>query len=61
MVWPRSPADPWYLNYGMVLTSIIVLVCGGIYMIAARPYERGQAAAGDAHLMNIDVMEQAAD
>ena len=38
MVWPRSPADPWYLNYGMVLTSIIVLVCGGIYMIAARPY-----------------------
>ena len=61
MVWPRSPADPWYLNYGMVLTSVIVLACGAVYMMAAHPYERGYAAAGDAHLVSAEAIEQAAD
>jgi amino acid transporter len=50
MVWPRSPSDPWYLNYGMILTSAIVLVVGAVYMLAVKPYQRGDAPAGDAHL-----------
>ena len=49
MAWPRSPADPWYSNYGVIVTSIAVIVLGLVYMIAARPYDRGQAPAGDAH------------
>jgi len=48
MVWPRSPLDPWYQNYGMILTTVVVLVCGLIYMILGRPYERGTAPSGDA-------------
>jgi amino acid transporter len=62
MVWPRSPADPWYLNYGMIFTSMIVLACGGLYMTIAQPYQRGEAAAGDAHLIGADLgQETAAD
>jgi amino acid transporter len=60
MVWPRSPADPWYLNYGMVFTSIIVLACGAIYMNAAQPHERGSAAAGDAHLTSAEPIPEGA-
>jgi amino acid transporter len=51
MVWPRSPQDPWYSNYAMIVTTLAVLILGTIYMIAAKPYDRGQAPAGDAHLL----------
>jgi amino acid transporter len=49
MAWPRSPNDPWYSNYGMILTSVVVLAAGALYMMIGRPYDRGQAPAGDAH------------
>ncbi len=53
ILWPRpqSAADPWYVVYGMLLTTLAVLLIGGIYMVLAKPYERGQAPAGDAHLL----------
>jgi amino acid transporter len=38
MVWPRSPQDPWYLNYGMLFTTAIVLATGGLYLAAAKPH-----------------------
>ena len=49
MAWPRSPQDPWYSNYGTIFTSAAVLVLGAIYLVLGRPYDRGQAPAGDAH------------
>ncbi len=49
ILWPRSPAEPWYVNYGILVTTLAVLVLGGLYMVLARPYERGDAPAGDAH------------
>lgn len=52
MVWPRAPQDPWYSNYGMLLSSAIVIGSGLLYMWLARPYDKGQAAAGDAHLLH---------
>jgi amino acid transporter len=48
MVWPRTPSEPWYLNYGMIFTTAIVLAGGITYMVVARPYENGDAPAGDA-------------
>lgn len=51
MVWPRSPSEPWYLNYGMIFTTAIVIACGIVYMLIGRPYEHGNAPAGDAHLI----------
>jgi len=52
ILWPRGlPTDPWYLNWGMLLTTAGVMGIGAIYMVLARPYERGNAPAGDAHLI----------
>jgi amino acid transporter len=48
MAWPRSPLDPWYSNYGVIVATAGVLVLGFIYMAVARPYDRGTAPAGDA-------------
>jgi amino acid transporter len=48
LMWPRSFSDPWYINYGMILTTAIVIGTGLIYMIAARPYDHGTTPAGDA-------------
>ncbi len=51
ILWPRpqSPSDPWYVSYGMLATTAGVVVLGGLYMVLAKPYERGTAPAGDAH------------
>jgi amino acid transporter len=49
ILWPRNPNDPWYSNYSMLVTTVGVVVLGGIYMVVAKPYERGLAPAGDAH------------
>jgi len=52
ILWPRgAPTDPWYLTWGMLLTTVGVMGIGAIYMLLARPYERGNAPAGDAHLI----------
>jgi hypothetical protein len=52
MMWPRSPQDPWYSNYGMIVTTAGVLALGTLYMAVGRPYDRGRAPAGDAHLLH---------
>ena len=49
MSWPRSPNDPWFSNYGVIVTSLGVLVLGAVYMVVGRPYDKGHAPAGDAH------------
>lgn len=48
MVWPRSPDAAWYINYSMMLTTVVVLGTGLLYMWLARPYDKGTAPAGDA-------------
>jgi amino acid transporter len=53
ILWPRNPNDPWYSNYSMLVTTIGVVVLGGLYMVAAKPYERGTAPAGDAHRLAV--------
>jgi amino acid transporter len=52
ILWPRSPDDPWYSNYAMLVTTAGVLVLGGIYMMLAKPYAHGNAPAGDAHRLH---------
>ena len=52
MMWPRSPQDPWYSNYGMIVTTAGVLVLGTLYMLIVRPYDRGHAPAGDAYRLH---------
>jgi hypothetical protein len=51
MAWPRTPDAPWYGNYAMVLVGGAMILLGAIYMLVAKPYERGNAPAGDAALI----------
>ena len=52
ILWPRgAPTDPWYSVWGMLVTTVGVMFLGGLYMVLAKPYERGNAPAGDAHLL----------
>jgi len=60
MAWPRSPQDPWYSNYAMIVTTIGVLVLGAVYMLVGRPYDHGRAPAGDAHLRTNGITGQPA-
>ena len=53
MVWPRAPQDPWYSNYGMLVGTAAIVVPGVAYMVLARPYDRGNSPAGDAHLLHL--------
>ncbi len=39
MIWPRAPQDPWFINYGMIFTSIVVIAAGLVYMLVAKPHE----------------------
>ncbi len=38
MVWPRTPDAPWYVNYAMIATSVVVIAVGLIYMVVKKPH-----------------------
>ena len=48
MAWPRTPDQPWYMNYSMSVTWLGIAGIGVLYMLIGRPYDRGAAPAGDA-------------
>lgn len=48
MLWPRTPSAPWYVNYSMGVTWLVIIGVGGLYMLLARPHDAGSAPAGDA-------------
>jgi amino acid transporter len=48
IVWPRTPDQPWYLNYGMLVTILCIGCAGLLYMALARSHDRGEAPAADA-------------
>jgi amino acid transporter len=54
MMWPRAPKDPWFSNYGVLVGTATIVLTGTVYMLLAKPYDRGQAPAGDAHRIQPD-------
>jgi amino acid transporter len=48
MAWPRTPAEPWYINWSMSVTWLGIVAVGALYMLLAKPYDHGTAPAGDA-------------
>lgn len=40
MIWPRTPDAPWYVNYGMLFTTAVVVVAGLFYMLVAKPHRQ---------------------
>jgi amino acid transporter len=59
ILWPRSPNDPWYSNYSMLVTTVGVVMLGAFYMVVAKPYEHGNAPAGDAHRLHTAAAQSA--
>lgn len=48
IAWPRTPEEPWYVNFIVLLTAAAVLGVGALYMWAKKPYLVGSAPSGDA-------------
>ncbi len=38
MLWPRTPEAAWYVNYAMLLTTVVVAGAGGLYMASGKPH-----------------------
>jgi amino acid transporter len=48
MAWPRTPDAPWYDDYLVALSGLVVVAAGLIYLLVAKPYDKGDAPSGDA-------------
>ncbi len=48
LMWPRTPGTPWYDNYIVLVSALVVAGVGAIYGLLLRPYAKGDAPAGDA-------------
>ena len=48
MAWPRTPDVPWYDNWIVVLSALVVVGVGLVYMTVAKPYLRKDTPHGDA-------------
>ncbi len=46
--WPPPLNGAWYLVYSIPFTAAVVIGVGVLYMVTGRPYDRGNAPAGDA-------------
>lgn len=38
MLWPRSPNDPWFVNYGMIVTAGGIIALGLAYLFIGSPH-----------------------
>lgn len=48
MAWPRTPDAAWYDNYLVILSAVLVVGVGLVYLFTARPDSNSDAPAGDA-------------
>ena len=48
LVWPRTPGTPWYDNYIVLVSLLVVAGVGAVYALLLRPHTKGDAPAGDA-------------
>jgi amino acid transporter len=55
MIWPRSPDAPWYVNYAMILTTLIVMGAGFVYMLLGKPYESRRRRSGAAGVIETTI------
>jgi hypothetical protein len=48
MCWPRTPGVPWYDNWIVPLSAVVVVALGGLYMVVHRSYGKSDAPHDDA-------------
>ena len=57
MAWPRTPDAPWYDNYIVILSAVVVVGLGLAYMLVAKPYLRKDTPHGDAVPQTVEAAE----
>lgn len=58
MVWPRTPDAPWYDDYLVLLSGVVVVGAGLVLMAVLRPYRHSGAVSGDAIRSTVDALER---
>jgi amino acid transporter len=53
ILWPQSPAAPWYVNYAIPFTTVVVIATGALYMVVGRPYESDTTHGASASTIRI--------
>lgn len=48
MAWPRTPDASFIDNYIVAVSAVVVIGLGLVYMLIAKPYDKGDAPHGDA-------------
>ncbi|MFV0432794.1 MAG: APC family permease [Leucobacter sp.] len=48
ILWPRPTGGGWGEDYLLIITTVVIVAVGWIYMLATRAYRKGDAPAGDA-------------
>lgn len=48
LAWPRTPDASFVDNYIVAISAVVVIGIGLVYMLIAKPYDRGDAPHGDA-------------
>lgn len=53
MCWPRTPDSPWYDNYIVLVSGVVVIVVGILYMMIHRSYGHSNMPYNDAIPKNV--------
>ncbi|MDQ0867889.1 amino acid transporter [Arthrobacter sp. V1I9] len=48
MAWPRTPEDGWFANHVVLISAVMVVAIGLVYMAWKKPHLKGDAPAADA-------------
>jgi amino acid transporter len=48
LAWPRTPDASFVDNYIVAISALVVIGIGLVYMVIAKPYDKGEAPHGDA-------------
>lgn len=51
IIWPRSPDQPWFVNFAMLVTIAGIFVTGFLYMAVGKTHDRGESPSADAWLL----------
>lgn len=61
MCWPRTPDAPWYDNYIVLISGVVVIAVGLLYMMVHRSYGYSEMPFNDAIPKNISYQQKGND
>lgn len=61
MCWPRTPDAPWYDNYIVLISGVVVIAAGLLYMMIHRSYGHSEMPYNDAIPKNLSYQKEEKD